>query len=396
MPQRRLIALLGSIVAIGPLSIDTYLPAFPAMRDEMDASASAVQLTLTACLAGIALGQLVAGSLSDRLGRRPPILAGLSVYVVASLLCAVAPDVATLTALRFVQGFAAAAGLVTSQAVVRDMHSGPAAVRVFSSLMLIIGVAPILAPVLGGQLLELTSWRGIFVALAAIGAVVLLAVLLRLPETLPSERRDRRGLRHTLRTLRRLTREREFMGYALSSSLVFATVFAYVSGSSFVLQDVYGASPTLYSLIFGVNGIGLIIASQINGRIVGRVEPIALLRGALLAIAAASLVLLAIVVVGGLGAWAVMIPLFVVVSSFAFALPNATALALADHPGVAGAASALLGVIQFISGAAIAPLVGVAGTDTAVPMGIVMSVLGILGVVVLRIMVPPRVAGAAA
>jgi DHA1 family bicyclomycin/chloramphenicol resistance-like MFS transporter len=396
MPQRRLIALLGSIVAIGPLSIDTYLPAFPAMRDEMGASASAVQLTLTACLAGIALGQLVAGSLSDRLGRRTPILAGLTVYVAASLACAAAPDVGTLTALRFVQGFAAAAGLVTSQAVVRDMHSGPSAVRVFSSLMLIIGVAPILAPVLGGQLLELTSWRGIFVALAAIGAVVLLAVLLRLPETLPPERRDRRGLRHTLRTLRRLTREREFMGYALASSLVFATVFAYVSGSSFVLQDVYGASPTLYSLIFGVNGIGLIIASQVNGRIVGRVEPITLLRGALLAIAAASLVLLAIVVIGGLGAWAVMIPLFVVVSSFAFALPNATALALADHPEVAGAASALLGVIQFVSGAATAPLVGVAGTDTAVPMGVVMSVLGILGVVVLRVMVPPRVARVAA
>ena len=393
MPQRRLIALLGSIVAIGPLSIDTYLPAFPAMRDEMDASASAIQLTLTACLAGIALGQLVAGSLSDRLGRRTPILAGLTVYVAASLACAAAPDVGTLTALRFAQGFAAAAGLVTSQAVVRDMHSGPAAVRVFSSLMLIIGVAPILAPVLGGQLLALTSWRGIFVALAAIAAGVVLAVLFRLPETLPPERRDRRGLRHTLRTLRRLTREREFMGYAVASSLVFATVFAYVSGSSFVLQDVYGASPTLYSIIFGVNGIGLIIASQINGRIVGRVEPITLLRGALLAIATASLVLLAIVVIGGLGAWAVMIPLFVVVSSFAFALPNATALALADHPEVAGSASALLGVIQFVSGAAIAPLVGVAGTDTAVPMGVVMSVLGILGVAVLRIMVPPRVAG---
>jgi len=396
MPQRRLIVLLGSIVAVGPLSIDTYLPAFPAMRDEMDASASAVQLTLTACLAGIAFGQLVAGSLSDRLGRRRPILVGLSAYVVASLLCALAPDVATLTLLRFVQGFCAAAGLVISQAVVRDMHSGPAAVRVFSSLMLIIGVAPILAPVLGGQLLELTSWRGIFVALAIIAAVVVLAVLLRLPETLPPERRDLRGLRHTLRTLRRLLGEREFMGYALASSLVFATVFAYVSGSSFVLQDVYGASPTLYSLIFGVNGIGLIIASQVNGRIVDRVEPVVLLRRALLAIAAASLVLLAIVAAGGLGAWAVMIPLFVVVSSFAFALPNATALALADHPQVAGAASALLGVIQFVSGAAIAPLVGVAGTDTAVPMGIVMSVLGLLAVAVLRVMVPPRVARGAA
>src|SRR5215213_2139344 len=213
MPQRRLIVLLGSIVAIGPLSIDTYLPAFPSMSRSLDASASAVQLTLTACLAGLALGQLFAGPLSDRLGRRRPILAGLSAYVVASLLCALAPDVLTLTALRFVQGFAGAAGLVIAQAVVRDLHSGPAAVRLFSSLMLIIGVAPILAPILGGQILEVTSWRGIFVMLAAFGAIIGLAVAVGLPETLPPERRDLRGLRQTLRTLASLLRLREFMGY---------------------------------------------------------------------------------------------------------------------------------------------------------------------------------------
>lgn len=390
MPQRRLIVLLGSMVAIGPLSVDTYLPAFPEMRRALEASASSVQLTLTACLAGIALGQLVAGSLSDRLGRRLPIIAGLSSYVVASLLCAVAPDVLTLTGLRFLQGFAAAAGLVIAQAVVRDLHSGAAAVRLFSSLMLIIGVAPILAPVLGGQLLVLGSWRVIFVALAAISAVVLLAVVARLPETLPAERRDRRGLRQTLRTLRGLLRIRDFMGYAITSSLMFATVFAYVSGSSFVLQDIYGASPQLYSVIFGVNGIGLIAASQINARLVGRLEPIVLLRRAMLSTAAAALVLLAVVVAGGLGAWAVMVPLFVIVSSFAFVLPNATALALSDHPEVAGTASALLGTIQFMSGAAVAPLVGIAGTDTAVPMGIIMFLLGVAGVATLRIMVPAR------
>ena len=389
MPQRRLIVLLGSIVAIGPLSIDTYLPAFPAMSRALDASASAVQLTLTACLAGLAIGQLVAGPLSDRLGRRRPILAGLGAYVVVSLLCAVAPDVLTLTVLRFAQGFTGAAGLVISQAVVRDLHSGAAAVRIFSSLMLIIGVAPILAPVLGGQLLELGSWRGIFVALAVIAAVVGLAATLGLRETLPAERRDRRGLRQTLRTLRALTREREFMGYAVSSSLAFAAVFAYISGSSFVLQDVYGASPQLYSVLFGVNGIGLIAASQVNARLVGRFEPVWLLRRALLTIAGAALALLALVSVDGLGAWSVMVPLFVIVSSVAFVLPNAAALALADHPHVAGAASALLGVIQFLTGAVVAPLVGVAGTDTAVPMALVMSVLGVSAVATLRVLVPP-------
>jgi DHA1 family bicyclomycin/chloramphenicol resistance-like MFS transporter len=388
MPQRRLIVLLGSVVAIGPLSIDTYLPAFPSMSRSLDASASSVQLTLTACLAGIGIGQLVAGSLSDRLGRRRPILVGLFAYVIASLLCAAAPDVLTLTALRFVQGFSAAAGLVIAQAVVRDMHSGAAAVRLFSSLMLIIGVAPILAPVLGGQLLELSSWRGIFVALAAIGAAVAIAVLVGLPETLPPERRDRRGLRQTFRTLGGLLRMRDFMGYAIASSLSFATVFAYVSGSSFVLQDIYGLSPTVYSVVFGLNGIGLILASQVNARLVGRVESVVLLRRALLTSALAALALLAVVSIDGLGAWSVMVPLFVLVSAFAFVLPNATALALADHPEVAGVASALLGVIQFASGAVVAPLVGIAGTDTAVPMGIVMSVLGISGVAAMRILIP--------
>jgi MFS transporter, DHA1 family, multidrug resistance protein len=388
MPQRRLIVLLGSIVAIGPLSIDTYLPAFPAMAGALHTSASAVQLTLTACLAGLALGQLVAGSLSDRLGRRRPILVGLSGYVAASLLCAAAPDVLTLTALRFVQGFCGAAGMVISQAVVRDRFSGASAVRMFSSLMLVIGVAPIAAPVLGGQLLALWSWRGIFVALAVIGSLVLLAVATRLTETLPPERRDRRGLRTTLRTLRRLLGRRDFMGYAIASSMSFATVFAYVSGSSFVLQDIYGLSPQAFSVVFGANGIGLIIASRVNARLVGRTEPVVLLRRAMASTAAAALVLLAVLAAGGLGAWAVMVPLFAIVCSFAFALPNATALALADHPEVAGAASALLGVIQFVSGAAVAPLVGVAGTGTALPMGIVMAALGLAGVATTRILIP--------
>jgi DHA1 family bicyclomycin/chloramphenicol resistance-like MFS transporter len=256
--------------------------------------------------------------------------------------------------------------------------------------MLVIGVAPILAPILGGQLLEIGSWRVVFVALTVIAAVVVLAALAGLRETLPPERRDTRGVVHSMRTLRRLTREREFMGFALSSSLAFAAVFAYISGSSFVLQDVYGVSPQLYSVIFGVNGIGLIAASQVNARLVGRLEPEWLLRRALVTIACAAIVLLAVVSAGGLGAWAVMVPLFVIVSAVAFVLPNASALALADHPHVAGAASALLGVIQFLTGAVVAPLVGVAGTDTAVPMALVMSVLGVAAVATLRVLAPAR------
>jgi len=234
------------------------------------------------------------------------------------------------------------------------------------------------------------------VARAVIAAVVLWAVVLRLPETLAPERRDTRGLRGTLRTLRSLLGRRDFMGYAVASSLSFATVFAYVSGSSFVLQDIYGLSPQAYSVVFGFNGIGLIISSRINSRIAGRIDSEVILRRAMLATATASLVLLAIILSDSLGAWAVMVPLFVIVSSFAFALPNATALALADHPEVAGVASALLGVIQFISGAAVAPLVGIAGTDTALPMALVMSALGVAGVAATRILLPARVAVSAA
>src|SRR4051812_36493068 len=370
----RLVVVLGAVNAIGPLSIDMYLPAFPGIARGLHASAAQVQLTLTACVAGLALGQLVVGPLSDRLGRRRPLMAAMSTYALASVFCAIAPSAPVLMGLRLVQGLAGAGGVVIARAVVRDLHTGAAAVRLFSSLMLVTGLAPILAPLVGGQVLNFTSWRGIFVVLAALSALIALLVALGLRETLPPERRSHDGLRQTLGTMRALLRDRWFVGHGLAGGMAFGALFAYISGSSFVLQGIYGVSPQVYSVLFAVNGLGLIAGSQVNARLVGRYGPALLLKRGLAAIALSALALLAVVSAGGLGVGAVLVPMFVIVSSLSFVLPNATALALSDHASVAGTASALLGVIQFSVGAVIAPIVGAGGTDSAVPMAAVMTI----------------------
>jgi DHA1 family bicyclomycin/chloramphenicol resistance-like MFS transporter len=368
----RLVVVLGLVNAIGPLSIDMYLPAFPDIASDLDTSAAQVQLTLTACVAGLAAGQLVIGPLSDRLGRRLPLIAAMSTYAGASVLCALAPSAPVLMALRLVQGLAGAGGVVIARAVVRDLHSGAAAVRLFSSLMLVTGLAPILAPLAGGAILSIASWRGIFVVLAGLSGLIAIVVAFGLQETLAPERRSHHGLRTTLGIMRDLLRDRWFVGHGLAGGLGFGALFAYISGSSFVLQGVYGASPQLYSVLFAVNGLGLIAGSQVNARLVGRFGPARLLRAGLTSIAIAAAALLVVVLVGGLGVGAVLAPMFVIVSSLSFVLPNSTALALADHPEVAGTASALLGTGQFLIGALVAPLVGAAGTDSAVPMATVM------------------------
>jgi MFS transporter, DHA1 family, multidrug resistance protein len=370
--------------AIGPLSIDMYLPAFPEIARELHTSASSVQLTLTACVAGLALGQLVLGPLSDRFGRRIPVIAAMLTYAVASLLCALATSVGALIALRFVQGLAGAGGIVISRAVVRDLHSGARAVRLFSSLMLVTGLAPILAPLVGGQLLAISSWEGIFISLSILSALIAILTALGLRETLPPERRVPSGLRRTVQTMGMLLRDRSFLGHALAGGLTFGALFAYISGSPFVLQGIYGLSPQGFSLAFALNGLGLVAASQVNARIVERLGPTRLLRRALASVVASACALLVVVSIGDLPVWAVLVPMFAIVSSIPFVLPNSTALALADHAAVAGTASALLGLIQFMVGALAAPLVGVAGPDTAVPMAVIMVALAVGGLIAQR------------
>jgi MFS transporter, DHA1 family, multidrug resistance protein len=368
----RLVLVLGSLTALGPLTVDTYLPAFPAIAEQLDAAESAVQLTLTGTLIGIALGQLLVGPLSDAFGRRRPLIAAVTGHVTVSVLCAVAPNVATLGVLRVLQGMAAAAGAVIAMAVVRDLFAGVSGVTILSRLMLVTGVAPILAPTLGAQLLRFTDWRGIFWVLAAIGAVLIAVVTVGLRETLPPERRRRGGVSETVRTYGRLVRERTFIGLMLTGGLMMGALFAYISGSSFVLQEVYGLTEHDYGLLFGINSIGLVVATQVNGRLAVRVGPHRMLGGAVVVATAAATALLVNASTGAFGLPGIAVPLFVMLSTIGFTLPNVPILALANHGRTAGTAAGLIGASNFAFGGVSAPLVGALGTSSATPMAAVM------------------------
>ncbi|KIL42040.1 MFS transporter [Gordoniibacillus kamchatkensis] len=373
-PHRLKMALiLGALAAFGPLSIDMYLPALPALAQDLHANPSLTQLSLTACLAGLAVGQLVAGPLSDVRGRRMPLMFGLILYAVASFLCSMSPSIEALVALRFIQGAAGSAGIVISRAVVRDMYSGTELTKFFALLMLINGGAPILAPIAGAQLLKFTAWPGVFIVLGVIGMIMLAAVLLALPETLPAQRRSKGGMRGTFSTFWRLLRDRSFMGYALSQGLVSAAMFAYISGSPFVVQNLFGASPQMFSLIFAMNGIGIIIAGQLTGRLAGKIGETKLLVFGLGYAATGGVLLLAMILAGG-GLPAILPPLFMVVSSVGIVGTTSFSLAMQKQGQSAGSASALQGLLSLISGGVVAPLVGIGGGGTAIPMGTVIAI----------------------
>ncbi|MFD2418530.1 multidrug effflux MFS transporter [Amycolatopsis pigmentata] len=364
--------ILGGLSAFAPLSVDMYLPALPGMANDLHAGNAVLQVTLTMFIVGLALGQLVAGPLSDALGRRKPLIVGLVLYAVSSVLCALSPSAGALVGARVLEALGAAAGIVIARAIVRDLFSGVAMTRFFSMLMLVSGLGPVLAPVVGGQLLRITPWRGVFVVLAVIGVALLIAVSFALPEPLPPDQRRPARLGRTLRTYGELLADRSFLGYALSAALVFAALFTYISASSFVLQEVYGLSPQEFSFVFGANGLGIVFAGQLNARLVGRFAERRLL--------AASLIM---AMLGGLGVLlaavfalplpALLVPLLFLVSSMGMVTPNASSLAMAEQPHRAGSASALLGVLQFLIGGLATPLVGIGGESTAVPMGVVMA-----------------------
>ncbi len=247
-----------------------YLPALPSMARALHCSPSAAQLSLTGCLIGLAAGQLLAGPLSDARGRKRPLLAGVGLYAAASAACIIAPGIGVLLALRLVQGLAGAAGIVIARAMVRDLYSGDQMARFYALLLMINGAAPIAAPVIGAQLLRVTSWRGVFAVLALIGVVLLAAAALGLPETLPPGRRRTGGLRETFRDGARLAADHQFVRYALASGLAFGAMFAYISGSPFVLQTMFGISPQLFSALFAINGLGIVAAGQLSRHLVGR------------------------------------------------------------------------------------------------------------------------------
>jgi len=384
-----LILILGSLAALGPLSIDMYLPAFPDMSRSFGASASSIQLSLTACMLGMALGQIIVGPLSDVRGRKRPLLLALFAYLLASLACAFAPTIEVLIALRFVQGAAGASGIVISRAIVRDLFEGPELTKFFAALSLVNGTAPILAPIIGGQILRFGDWRIVFYLLAVLSTLMLIAVAFRLPETLPVHHRVEGNLKTTFQTFGRLLSDRTFIGYAFAQAFAMGAMFAYISGSPFVLQNIYGASPQQFSFLFGLNGIGIILAAQTAGRLAGRVDSEKMMRIALTVVAAAGICLfLALTLSDSL--ILVMIPLFFVVSSVGMISTLGFTLAMQNYGSTAGSASALLGLLPMLVGSLVSPLVGVMGEDSALPMGLIIMTLDCLALLVYTLLIVRR------
>jgi MFS transporter, DHA1 family, multidrug resistance protein len=384
----RLVLILGALIALGPLTIDMYLPALPTIVDDLRTTSAAVQLTLTGTLVGLALGQLLVGPLSDTFGRRRPLLVGVGVHVLASLLCLVAPNVAVLGGLRVMQGVGAAAASVVTMAIVRDLFVGRAAATLFSRLMLVLGVAPVLAPTIGGEVLRFTSWRGVFVVLAVLGLILVAVAAKAVPETLPAVRRRPLGVRNTMRTYRGLLRDRTFLGLVLVAGLSMAGLFGYVAGSSFVFQEEFGLNQQQFGLLFGAGALFLIGATQLNAALLRYFEPRVILPAGLVlgTLAGATLLVLAVTDTGGIVG--VVAPLWTVLFAVGLVMPNAPTLALARHGEAAGTAAALLGAIQMGVGAIVSPLVGVFGND-AVAMGAVMTGGTLVALAVLLIVVRP-------
>jgi DHA1 family bicyclomycin/chloramphenicol resistance-like MFS transporter len=369
----KFVLVLGALIAIGPLTIDTYLPAMPTIAGELGATESQVQGTLTGILLGMGLGQLLVGPLADAVGRRAPLVAGLGLHVLASLFCAWAPTVELLTAGRVLQGLGNAAVSVVAMATVRDLFTGSAAATLLSRLMLVMGIAPIVAPTIGGAVLAHTSWRGVFVLVSLAGVVLMAVAALALRETLPPERRRRLRPVPVLRTYGSLLRDRTFVGLVLISGLMFATLFSYIGGSSFVLQDIYGLSVAQFGLAFGLNSLGFLAGSQLNPFLLRRLGPREIVRAGVTIAAVSSLVMLVAALTGVGGLTMILAPLWFLLFACGLTLPNTPALALTRHGEAAGTAAALLGASQFVIGGTAAPLIGAMGSDSAVPMALVMA-----------------------
>jgi MFS transporter, DHA1 family, multidrug resistance protein len=368
--------LLGSLSLLGPFTIDTYLPAFPTIVEEFHTNASLVQVSLTTCLLGLAFGQLIIGPMSDVQGRRKPLLTFLGLYLLSSLICAFAPNIYMLIGARFIQGFAAAGGLVISRAVVRDLYSGRELTKFFATLMLIGNLGPIVAPIIGGAILSFASWKVVFLVLTCVGIILTLVVAFKLEETLPVEKRVPSNIKKVVSNFGSLLKDREFAGYAFTQGFTTAGIFAYVSGISFVYQNIYGVSPQVFSLLFGLNGIGLIIGTQIVGRLSRFSEKTFLKSGLALSMSASILLVIAILVHAPLVA--VAIPIFLFVTSISIIGTSSFSLAMETKGHMAGSASALLGLLPFLLGSLTAPLVGIGGEHTAVPMGVIIFASSLL------------------
>lgn len=367
-----LLAVLGGLTALAPLSIDMYAPGFPRMAGSLHASDTAVQLSMTAFLIGLAGGQLLLGPLSDSLGRRRVLVGGGLAYVAFSIACAMAPNVGVLIGARLLAGGAVAAGSAISRAVISDRFGSRDVARYFGILSVILGVGPVAAPVLGGAILAVTSWRAIFLVQAGMGLLLLAATLAWVPESLPPSHRKRGGIPGTFRAMARLAARRDLIGYALTLSFANAALFTYVAGATFVFQNGFGVSTTGYSWIFASNALGMLLASALFGGLSARLRVTTLLTTAVAVAAAASVLLVAVLLTGGGGVAVTWIFLVVILAGIGMTLPSATTLGQVLGQDSAGSASALMGGLPYLLGAAASPLVGAVGTESALPMALIM------------------------
>ena len=386
-PDARHVLLLGFMAALPAFSTDMYLPSLPDVARDLHTSATAAQLTMTAMMIGAAVGQLVIGPVSDRFGRRRPVLVGVALHVVMSVLCAVAPWIGLLVGLRAGQGFFNASATVVATAVIRDRFVGADAAKLMSRLMLVIGVSPLFAPSIGGLIAGVWGWRAVFWALALFGVALWVVVLRTLPETLPEQRRRVGGLRVAGAGYLALLRDRHFVGLALLPGLSFAVLMSYVVGSPFVLRDGYGLSENQFALVFAVNGIGLVASAQVNAALVHRIAPLRIVRTAQVLMVGLSAVLVVLGITGAGGLPALLVALFCTVSMVNLIGANANALALTRHGEVAGTAAAVSGFLQALIGGAVTPLSGLLGGD-ARAMTSVMVTAAVLGLVVLAATTP--------
>jgi DHA1 family bicyclomycin/chloramphenicol resistance-like MFS transporter len=380
-----MIVVLGALVALGPLTIDMYLPALPGIADELNVSSSVAQLTLTGTLAGLALGQLIIGPLSDSLGRRRPLMAGIVLHMVASLLCLFAPNIAVLGVARGLQGMGAAAGMVVALAVVGDLYADKVAATVMSRLMLILGVAPVVAPSLGAAVLLHASWHWVFAVLVVLAGALLVVAAFALPETLPAVHRRPLQVRGIVVTYGQLLRDARFVVLVLVAALGMSGLFAYISGASFVLQDGYGLDQQTFALVFGAGAVALIGATQFNVVLLNRFTPQRIAASALAVASVAGVVFVAMMAADMGGLFGFLVPVWVILGAMGLVLPNAPAVALSRHNEASGTAAALLGAAQFGVGAAVAPLVGVLGNDelalaAVMTTGMVIALLALLAV----------------
>lgn len=375
----RTIMILGALSAFGPLAIDFYLPAFPAMALAFGTDEKHIQLTLAAYFLGLSIGQLAYGPVADRFGRRIPLLVGVALFTLASLACAFAPSLDWLIGARFVQALGGCAGMVISRAVVSDKCDAVASAKVFSQLMLVMGLAPILAPMLGGLLVNIYGWQSIFIMLTLFSALSALAVALGLPESLPAYQ-PRQPLSGALRQYGRLLADKVFLGHALTGGIAIAGMFAYIAGSPFVFIKLYGVPPEHFGWLFGINAAGFILVAQINARMLSKCGPAYLLARTVWIYLAAGLTLLGVSALHTPQLWPLLVPLFICIASLGCIIPNAAACAMSGQGARAGSASAMLGCLQFSVAAGAASLLGVLHDGSAMPMAIVISLCGIFAV----------------